>query len=115
GVDGSESIQHEFIRTRLLDIFKQAYIISTTANEDVGECLNFMEPEEIQNEDGEANDLGREELETGTAATSDAEPPTEKTLTDLERSDVAIASPLRPTEFAKVEKSLASLGFFTPS
>src|ERR1700722_17615213 len=74
-----------------------------------------MEQEEIQNEDGEGNDLGREELETGTAATFDAEPRTEKTLTDLERTDIAIASPLRPTEFAKVEKSLASLGFFTPS
>lgn len=107
------------MRAHLLDIFKQAYIISTTANEDVGECFNFMEPKEIQIEEGGGNDLGRGEIETGTPAMFDVAPHTESisaaAATDVERMDVATATALRPTEFAKVEKSLASLGFFTPS
>ena len=69
-------------------------------------------------EEGE-HDLGRGEIETGTTATFEVAPRTENTSaeapTDLERMDVATATALRPTEFAKVEKSLASLGFFTPS
>ena len=117
------------MRANLLDIFKQAYIISTTANEEVGECFNFMEPEETQNvisdpilvtmEEGEENDLGRGEIETGTTATfaaaSRTEKPSIEVPTDLDRTELSTTSSPRPATFAKVEKSLASLGFFTPS
>ena len=70
-------------------------------------------------EDGEGNDLGRGEIETGTTATSIAAPNDEKVYAnnqnDSRNAEVAVTSAPRPTAFAKVEKSLASLGFFTPS
>ena len=70
-------------------------------------------------EDGEGYNFGRGEIETGTTAISAASPRDEKGSTDaqndLEKTDVATTSAPRPTAFAKVEKSLASLGFFTPS
>src|SRR6266446_4164165 len=100
------------MRASLLDIFKQAYIISTTANEDVGECFNFMEPKETQNvisdpilmttEEREGNDLGRGE--TGSSATFATAPRTEKPSvevpTDLERMQVSTPSSPRSTAFA---------------
>src|SRR5258708_32095473 len=88
-----------------------------------------MEHEEVQNEinepiletmeDGEGHNFGRGEIETGTTALASA-PRRDKqhstdAQSDLERTDVGTTSVLRPTTFAKVEKSLASLGFFTPS
>lgn len=86
-----------------------------------------MEHEEVQNgiddpiletmEDGEGYNFGRGEIET--TAISSPPPLDEKhsadAQNDLERTDIATTSVLRPTVFAKVEKSLASLGFFTPS
>ncbi len=88
----------------------------------------FMEREEIENriedpildamEDGEDNNFGRGEIETGTTPISAASRRDQKSSSDqsdFEKAEIAIASTLRPTAFAKVEKSLASLGFFTPS
>jgi hypothetical protein len=70
-------------------------------------------------EDGERYNFGRGEIETGTTAISAAPPADEKVSldaqSDLKRTYVATISAPRPTAFAKVEKSLASLGFFTPS
>lgn len=88
-----------------------------------------MEHEEFQNgiddpiletmEDGEGDNFGRGEIETGTTAIFAAPPRDENgstnTQNSFEKTDVVTTLAPRPTAFAKVEKSLASLGFFTPS
>lgn len=88
-----------------------------------------MEQEEIQNltsdsilvssEEGEGIDLEKGRMETGTSADLDIANVDGKSSGEVESETESLAaantSSVRPTQFAKVEKSLASLGFFTPS
>jgi Replication initiator protein A len=85
-----------------------------------------MEPEEIQNitldrrliANGAGIDLGSEE-ESETTATShfidDGQTISETFENEIEKQVATKSLAPRTTAFAKVEKSLASLGFFTPS
>src|SRR5579871_5442512 len=87
-----------------------------------------METEEIQNSDtniivpnagsGEEEDFEREGIAPTTSANGDA-PTGDENISHEQGSDaesaVVASSAPRPATFTKVEKSLASLGFFTPS
>jgi hypothetical protein len=115
-----------FVRNRLLDILIQRYIIYNNIKGDADDLISqFMEPEETQNitldhelgANGRGIDLGRAEKSDTTATLNFGHDQFAPTTFESEIENQVAAKSVAPrtTGFAKVEKSLASLGFFTPS
>src|SRR5437868_5891382 len=83
------------------------------------EIQNILDPELLFDVNESGLDFGRGEREPEAVAISDNTEAKENGAIDFEdgaeQKIVANIPSPRPTAFTKVEKSLASLGFFTPS